>query len=126
MSQRRQPRGETPSQRLAAQPSPGSRPQRPAVRNHPPPDGRIPRATHTFDTPADIEWADAVIFGTPSRFGNVSSQLKRFMNTSVACGGLAEIRADGTHMDAYPTKLDVDFTPLHERELPAEGFGAAA
>ncbi|TDD14066.1 NAD(P)H:quinone oxidoreductase [Nonomuraea diastatica] len=36
-------------------------------------------------TPADVEWADAVIFGTPTRFGNVSSQLKQFVDT---LGGL--------------------------------------
>ncbi|SDP10978.1 NAD(P)H:quinone oxidoreductase [Actinacidiphila guanduensis] len=36
-------------------------------------------------TPEDIEWADAVIFGTPTRFGNVSSQLKQFIDT---LGGL--------------------------------------
>ncbi|MFD8079994.1 NAD(P)H:quinone oxidoreductase [Streptomyces sp. NPDC059718] len=36
-------------------------------------------------TPEDIEWADAVIFGTPTRFGNVSAQLKQFIDT---LGGL--------------------------------------
>jgi NAD(P)H dehydrogenase (quinone) len=36
-------------------------------------------------TPADIEWADVVLFGTPTRFGNVSAQLKQFMDT---LGGL--------------------------------------
>ncbi|MEU4011458.1 NAD(P)H:quinone oxidoreductase [Streptomyces pseudogriseolus] len=36
-------------------------------------------------SPADIEWADAVIFGTPTRFGNVSAQLKQFIDT---LGGL--------------------------------------
>ncbi|MYS84676.1 NAD(P)H:quinone oxidoreductase [Embleya scabrispora] len=36
-------------------------------------------------TPEDIEWADAVLFGTPTRFGNVSSQLKQFIDT---LGGL--------------------------------------
>ncbi|MBZ9645822.1 NAD(P)H:quinone oxidoreductase [Streptomyces sp. PSKA30] len=36
-------------------------------------------------TPGDIEWADAVIFGTPTRFGNISSQLKQFIDT---LGGL--------------------------------------
>ena len=41
---------------------------------------QIPEAT-----PEDIEWADAVIFGTPTRFGNVSAQLKQFMDT---LGGL--------------------------------------
>jgi NAD(P)H dehydrogenase (quinone) len=30
----------------------------------------------------DLEWADAVFFGTPTRYGNVASQLKQFMDTS--------------------------------------------
>lgn len=33
----------------------------------------------------DFEWGDAVVFGTPTRFGNVSAQLKAFMDT---LGGL--------------------------------------
>jgi NAD(P)H dehydrogenase (quinone) len=32
-------------------------------------------------TPEDVVWADAVVFGTPTRFGNVSSQLKQFIDT---------------------------------------------
>ncbi|MGW1158658.1 NAD(P)H:quinone oxidoreductase [Streptomyces sp. NPDC002513] len=36
-------------------------------------------------TPADVEWADAVIFGSPTRFGNIASQLKQFIDT---LGGL--------------------------------------
>lgn len=36
-------------------------------------------------TPEDLEWADAVIFGSPTRFGNVASQLKQFLDT---LGGL--------------------------------------
>ncbi|MCM2577660.1 NAD(P)H:quinone oxidoreductase [Streptomyces meridianus] len=36
-------------------------------------------------TPDDMEWADAVILGTPTRYGNVSSQLKQFLDT---LGGL--------------------------------------
>ncbi|MFC4504786.1 MULTISPECIES: NAD(P)H:quinone oxidoreductase [Streptomyces] len=32
-------------------------------------------------TVADVEWADAVLFGTPTRFGNVSAQLKQFIDT---------------------------------------------
>lgn len=39
-----------------------------------------PRATHD-----DFVWGDAVIFGTPTRFGNVAAQLKGFMDT---LGGL--------------------------------------
>ena len=33
----------------------------------------------------DLEWADAFIFGTPTRFGNVTSQMKQFIDTT---GGL--------------------------------------
>jgi NAD(P)H dehydrogenase (quinone) len=36
-------------------------------------------------TAADVEWADAVVFGTPTRFGNVASQLKAFIDS---LGGL--------------------------------------
>jgi NAD(P)H dehydrogenase (quinone) len=36
-------------------------------------------------TPEDIEWADAVLFGTATRFGNLSAQLKQFIDT---LGGL--------------------------------------
>lgn len=35
-----------------------------------------PRATAD-----DVVWADAVLFGTPTRYGNVSSQLKQFLDT---------------------------------------------
>ena len=31
---------------------------------------------------ADLEWADVVLFGTPTRFGNVASQLKQFIDTT--------------------------------------------
>jgi NAD(P)H dehydrogenase (quinone) len=30
----------------------------------------------------DLEWADAYVFGTPTRFGNVSAQLKQFLDTT--------------------------------------------
>jgi len=30
----------------------------------------------------DLSWADAVIFGTPTRYGNVSAQLKQFIDTT--------------------------------------------
>lgn len=32
-------------------------------------------------TAEDIVWADAVLFGTPTRYGNVSSQLKQFIDS---------------------------------------------
>ncbi|MBW5481396.1 NAD(P)H:quinone oxidoreductase [Streptomyces bambusae] len=30
--------------------------------------------------PADLLWADAVLFGSPTRFGNISAQLKQFLD----------------------------------------------
>ncbi|HEY4076896.1 MAG TPA: NAD(P)H:quinone oxidoreductase [Rhizomicrobium sp.] len=36
-------------------------------------------------SPEDAEWADAVIFGTPTRFGSVSSELKAYID---GLGGL--------------------------------------
>src|SRR5688572_5062117 len=34
---------------------------------------------------SDLEWADAIIFGTPTRYGGASSQLRAFIDTT---GGL--------------------------------------
>ena len=31
--------------------------------------------------PHDVDWADAVVFGTPTRYGNVASQLKQFIDS---------------------------------------------
>ena len=36
-------------------------------------------------TPQDLDWADAIIFSVPTRFGNVSSQVQSFIDT---VGGL--------------------------------------
>ncbi|MGY3680785.1 NAD(P)H:quinone oxidoreductase [Streptomyces sp. TE33382] len=36
-------------------------------------------------TPDDMLWADAVIFGSPTRYGNITAQLKQFIDT---LGGL--------------------------------------
>ncbi|MBA0124466.1 NAD(P)H:quinone oxidoreductase [Haloechinothrix sp. YIM 98757] len=32
-------------------------------------------------TPDDVVWADAVVFGSPTRYGNVAAQLKQFLDT---------------------------------------------
>src|SRR3712207_9471334 len=32
-------------------------------------------------TADDVVWADAVLFGSPTRYGNVASQLKQFLDT---------------------------------------------
>lgn len=34
---------------------------------------------------ADLEWADAIVFGSPTRFGNVAAQFKSFLDSA---GGL--------------------------------------
>ena len=36
-------------------------------------------------TPADLEWADAYLFSTPTRFGGAASQMRAFIDT---LGGL--------------------------------------
>ncbi|MBY8874519.1 NAD(P)H:quinone oxidoreductase [Micromonospora sp. PLK6-60] len=44
-------------------------------------------------TPDDLVWADAVIFGSPTRFGNIAAQLKQFFDTLSAvwqAGALAD------------------------------------
>jgi NAD(P)H dehydrogenase (quinone) len=48
----------------------------------------VPLATHE-----DLTWADAYAFGTPTRFGNVASQLKQFIDTT------AGLWAAGTFAD---------------------------
>ena len=42
-------------------------------------------AAYEAPTEADAEWADAILFGTPPRFGAVSSELKAYID---ALGGL--------------------------------------
>jgi NAD(P)H dehydrogenase (quinone) len=42
-------------------------------------------AAYEAPTEADAEWADAIVFGTPTRFGNVSSELKAYID---GLGGL--------------------------------------
>jgi NAD(P)H dehydrogenase (quinone) len=51
--------------------------------------GWYDHALETQDVPEasmeDLEWADAYVFGTPTRYGNVLAQLKQFLDTT---GGL--------------------------------------
>nr|MBA3335860.1 NAD(P)H-dependent oxidoreductase [Acidobacteriota bacterium] len=44
-------------------------------------------------TTGDLEWADAIIFGTPTRYGGAASQLRAFIDTTGglwACGALID------------------------------------
>ena len=42
-------------------------------------------AVHFAPTPADAEWADAIVFGSPTRFGIIASELKAYIDS---LGGL--------------------------------------
>jgi NAD(P)H dehydrogenase (quinone) len=46
----------------------------------------IPEATHD-----DLRWADAYAFGTPTRYGNVSAQLKEFLDTTASLWAANEL-----------------------------------
>jgi NAD(P)H dehydrogenase (quinone) len=39
----------------------------------------------------DLRWADAFAFGTPTRYGNVSAQLKQFLDATAALWGAGEL-----------------------------------
>ncbi|HEX6499901.1 MAG TPA: NAD(P)H:quinone oxidoreductase [Micromonosporaceae bacterium] len=65
----------------------------PAWRAHLEATADVPVATHD-----DLRWADAYAFGTPTRYGNVSSQLKQFFDTTAslwAAGELSDKPATG-------------------------------
>src|SRR4029079_12189529 len=55
--------------------------------------------------PDDVVWADAVLFGTPTRFGNVSSQLKQFIDTLCPQWG-AGLLADQTNAGFTSAKTE--------------------
>ena len=60
----------------------------PAWRDHLDATAHIQKATHD-----DLRWAQAYAFGTPTRFGNMASQLRQFLDTTSAlweAGELAE------------------------------------
>jgi len=49
--------------------------------------------------PSDLDWADAVLFGTPTRFGSPSAQLRQFLDST---GGLwAQGRLTNKVVSAY-------------------------
>ena len=58
----------------------------PAWRAHADASADIPVATHD-----DLRWADAYAFGTPARYGNVSSQLKQFIDTTAGLWAAGEL-----------------------------------
>lgn len=63
-------------------------------------------AEYEAPTAADAEWADAIIFGTPSRFGSVCAELKSYID------GLGGLWAQGKLTDKAATILSASST-LH-------------
>ena len=56
-------------------------------------------ARHEAPTPDDAEWADAIVFGTPTRFGAVAAELKAYIDS---LGGLwAQGRLNGKAGSAF-------------------------
>ncbi|GAA4894803.1 NAD(P)H:quinone oxidoreductase [Streptomonospora salina] len=65
----------------------------PAWRAHLDATAHVPEAGH-----ADLTWADGYAFGTPTRFGNMASQLRQFLDTTASlweAGELADKPATG-------------------------------
>lgn len=89
----------------------------PAWRAHVEATAGVAVATHE-----DLRWADGFAFGTPSRYGNVASQLKQFIDTTAAlwaAGELADKAATGftsainTHGGNEATLLALYHTMYH-------------
>jgi NAD(P)H dehydrogenase (quinone) len=60
-------------------------------------------AEYGAPTSADVEWADGVIFGTPTRFGNTSAELKAFIDS---LGGLwFQGKLNGKAASAFTSSL---------------------
>jgi NAD(P)H dehydrogenase (quinone) len=53
----------------------------------------------------DLEWADGVAFGTPTRFGNLSAQLKQFIDQAGA------LWQEGKLADKVATSFTSSYTP---------------
>jgi len=53
----------------------------------------------------DLEWADGVAFGTPTRFGNVAAQLKQFMDQA------GRLWQEGVLADRVGTAFTSSMTP---------------
>jgi NAD(P)H dehydrogenase (quinone) len=79
----------------------------------------------TADVPApnpeDLSWADAVIFGSPTRFGNIAAQLKQFLDTLSPlwqAGALADkvysgFTSTGTRHGGHESTLLAMYNSIH-------------
>jgi NAD(P)H dehydrogenase (quinone) len=107
----------------------------PAWREHINATTDVPVATHD-----DLRWADAFAFGTPTRYGNVSAQLKQFIDTTAGLWAAGELSdkavtaftsAINTHGGNEATLLALYNTMYHWGSIivppgyTAQEFGAA-
>ncbi|MEV4516566.1 NAD(P)H-dependent oxidoreductase [Dactylosporangium sp. NPDC049525] len=79
----------------------------------------------TADVPApsldDLSWADAVVFGSPTRFGNIAAQLKQFIDTLSPlwqAGALADkvysgFTSTGTRHGGHESTLLAMYNSIH-------------
>ncbi|GAB2582707.1 NAD(P)H:quinone oxidoreductase [Streptomyces capparidis] len=82
--------------------------------------------------PDDLAWADAVLFGSPTRFGNIASQLKQYLDTLGGLwqqGALADkvysgFTSSATAHGGQETTLQALYTTIHHFGgiLVAPGF----
>ncbi len=72
-------------------------------------------------TPEDIAWADVVLFGTPTRYGNMAGQLKNFIDTlgplwmqgQLADKVYAAFTSTGTKRGGQETTLLATYTSIY-------------
>ncbi|MEO3927638.1 NAD(P)H-dependent oxidoreductase [Micromonosporaceae bacterium B7E4] len=72
-------------------------------------------------SPEDLTWADAVVFGSPTRFGNIAAQLKQFFDTLsplFQAGALADkvysgFTSTGTRHGGHESTLLAMYNSIH-------------
>jgi hypothetical protein len=67
-------------------------------------------------TPAEVEWADGIVFGTSTRFGNASAELKAFIDSLGALWFQGKL--NGKAAGAFTSTAG----PQQERSIPVEQF----
>ena len=73
----------------------------------------------------DLEWAEAYIFGTPTRYGNVAAQLKQFIDTAGGLwfqGKLADKAASGFTSASTPPLPRASSSPRAHRAPAAAAY----
>ena len=72
------------------------------------------RGTSRSREPEDLAWADVVMFGSPTRYGHVASQLQAFLDT------LGPLWQEGKLADKVYTAFTVDARPSTAARRPRD------